>query len=183
MTVPGMKYAVYGSARSSAAGRRRELAAVKAMPGIGDAFILRGDASVAGPRGRSTSSSTASRSSPTIGGSPTGARAARSRMGRRRVAHATRRGLRRGGSATRPAAPATIVGEDGDVDAAFLARRSARGRIRLSVSRPCGDGADELHRARTRRQARDLGADAEPGSSRTVIARTLGLGPQESRSI
>ena len=177
VTVPGMLYAVFekcpvfGGKVVSA-----NLDEIKALPGVQHAFVVEGGD---GPRGPAAA---ASRSSPTAGGS---AQTARKKLkvqwdeGADRAAE--QRGLRRAGRrAVEAAAGSASLRKDGDVDAAlagaakvveaayvypFLAARAAR--------------AAELHGALQGRQARDLGADAEPaagpragGARRSASPRT-----------
>ena len=57
--------------------------------------------------------------------------------------------------------PGVVARKDGDVAKALDGRRQEdRGRVRAAVSRPRGDGADELHRACAGRRLRHLGRES-----------------------
>ena len=183
VTVPGMKYAIY--AKCPVFGGKvvsANVAALKSLPGVRDAFVLRGNASVAGSAGPLIVSSTASRSSPTAGGSP-------SRRGRSSRSNGTRATPRSDSDARfaeeaaklAQQAPAAYIVKNGNVDAALCARGAhGRGRLRVSVPRACDARAAELHgvvsRAASSRSGRRL---RTPKAIARWSQRTLGIAPQD----
>ena len=161
-----MKYAVF--AKCPVFGGRvvnANVAAVKSIPGVRDAFVLRGDASVAGSTGpldRLVDGVAIVADSWWL------AEQARERLevewDEGDAVHDSDARFAAEAARLKHEAPAAYIVKNGDVDAALAsAAQGARGRLPVSVSRACDARAAELHGVLRRRQARDLGADAEPG--------------------
>ena len=146
------------------------------MPGVRDAFVLRGDASVAGSAGpldRLVDGVAIVADSWWL------AEQARERLEVEWDEGAATRDsdARFAEEAARLSrqAPATYIVKNGNVDAALAsAAQGDRSRLRVSVSRARDARAAKLHGFVRGRQARGLGADAEPGkqSNRDCPARS-----------
>ena len=149
------------------------LDAVKALPGVRDAFVVEGDASVAGSTGPLDRLSTASRWSPTAGGRREGARASSKSNGPKATPHAT---------ATRGfAAQARELSTQARRRRYILQRRrrrrrarergqGGRGGLRLSVPRPRHARAAELHGAYARTASSRSGRRPRTRQARPAIA-------------